>query len=82
MAAYHLFFMTSCRRIERQIGDDRLQFGVLIAQLELANFGSAKCSEAFLPDIERGCGYAELARDLSDGGSDLGWRRAAAICSS
>jgi hypothetical protein len=59
--------------IKRQIGDDCLEFGVLIAQLaKLADFGGTKASKAFLPDIERRLRDTELARDICDRRTDLG----------
>jgi hypothetical protein len=53
--------------IQRQVSDDPLELGVLIAQLpQLANLWGAELPKALLPDVEGGFGNAEFADDLSD----------------
>ena len=53
--------------IERQVGDDRLQLGVFVAQrAELAELLQSEPSELLFPAVERVFADAEAATDLGD----------------
>jgi hypothetical protein len=53
--------------IERQVGDDLLQFAVFVAQRsQLAQLGETEPRELLLPAIERLIADAQAAADLGD----------------
>ena len=59
--------------IERQIGDDLLELGVLFAQLaQLANLRRTELAEAFLPHVQGRFGDTEFAGELRDRRAELG----------
>jgi len=69
--------------IQRQIGDDVFELGVLFAQLpQFTDLGRSKLAKALLPDVEGRLGDTELRVISAIGVPSSACRSAAAICSS
>jgi len=58
--------------IEREVGDQPLEFAVLVAQLpQLAQFTQSQAGVFLLPDVKRGLADAVLAANLVHPGAAL-----------
>lgn len=60
--------------IQRELGDQTLQSGVLVTQLvHLPDFGYAKLAVLLLPQVEARFAHAQLPADVDHGRSALRW---------